>query len=123
MRKIVFQANKSVTSVAASVDQSRDNRISEKPAEQALEIKPSKLLKPNSATELLELSSLRIICVKCGRARDPNEVACCLKPSPPILGHEEKISVQPSQDPESKANSLLAKEELIEESKSPLKRP
>ena len=36
-------------------------------------------LKPNSATTTLTLSSLRVICVTCGKSRHPDEVACCLK--------------------------------------------
>ena len=37
------------------------------------------MIKANSATTTLSLSSLRVICVKCGKPRNPDEVACCLK--------------------------------------------
>ena len=75
MRKIVFQANKAITS--PSVHETIDMKVSEKQTDKNNE--SNRHLKPNSATQMLELNSLRIICVKCGKSRDPNEVACCLK--------------------------------------------
>ena len=39
-------------------------------------------VKANSATQSLTLSSLRVVCIKCGKLRHPDEVACCLKTGP-----------------------------------------
>ena len=111
MRKIVFQANKPVTS--PSVHETSEMKASEKQNDK----KNDRQLKQNSATHVLELNSLRIICVKCGKSRDPNEVACCLKAQALVETQEKSQSYKPSvkaSQSVSRTTSMRAVEELID---------
>ena len=50
-------------------------------------------VKANSATTTLTLNSLRVICIRCGKPRNPDEAACCLKTGPYELNEKpEKIT-------------------------------
>ena len=63
-------------------------------------------VKANSATTALTLNSLRVICVRCGKPRNPDEAACCLKIGPYDLTERPEKMTQTEDKQEKVFNKL-----------------